>query len=116
MLITPVLPVVAEPAAAGVWACAPTVANRAAAANRAARISGPRNREAVVILEFTLFLLVFKKIFKKSRSSEIAFRNSVAVPGRESIAQSTRAEPADTANVADPRNPLKRRSRSRLVS
>src|SRR5579872_5208330 len=63
MLITPVLPAVAEPAAAA-WACAPAVANRAAPASRAARISWPRNRNAVVILEFTLFLLVLEKYSK----------------------------------------------------
>src|ERR1700743_2011424 len=75
MLITPVLPEVAEPAAAA-WAWAPAVASRAAPASRAARIRLPRNREAVVILEFTVFLLVLKKIFEKFSTYKFALRIS----------------------------------------
>jgi hypothetical protein len=59
-LMTPVFPVTAAPAAAVPCARTATVENRHAATIAAARSKVPRNREAVKILEFTVFLLVNK--------------------------------------------------------
>jgi hypothetical protein len=56
--MTPVFPLTAAPAAAVPCARTATVENKHAAAIAAPRSKMPRDREAVNILEFTVFLLV----------------------------------------------------------